>query len=491
MKNKKTTVLMIIFIIASTLGTSYAVSTLEHSSPASESSIVEPAITNVSIMPAIEKPTREPTYKPSLILEPDTTTIYNRMSTIVFTVTVKSSCNPSSGIACATSQSEPPIIPISGANIILSGVAVGRATTNDNGKYVFTVNPSGSGTITASASKDGYNDASITISVIDNPDVPTPPPTSQPTIPPTIPPTLQQPKSSKHQYNVYVDHYMGFGRVTEINKYPITYNNNILIINRGDSVKWTIDDEPIDTELDDFAIIIKKDNVLKFSGSIGNKISPSIELDFDIDGIYDVYIKNYPNFKHQTIIAGNSTSLRQMQTPTPIPSAVAISSPTPIQPTCIDNIINMEKHSTIEGDKASFGLDFTSTKKMWNVTWYVDDTKQKSESGVTTITTYETIGSSTGKWTVNAIAISGCNKTKYVFDWIVNAKIESKQPQVTTPIFTQSSSINTPIPTMTYMSNSSTSNQNTIWNGIENIGRAIGRGLGRFVRGIFGGLTQT
>ncbi|NJD76262.1 MAG: hypothetical protein FIB08_04095 [Candidatus Methanoperedens sp.] len=54
-------------------------------------------------------------------------------------------------------------------NITLSGVAGGNGITNQNGHVILQVNATGTGTITASASKPGYSSASLTFAAIGQP----------------------------------------------------------------------------------------------------------------------------------------------------------------------------------------------------------------------------------------------------------------------------------------------------------------------------------
>ncbi len=58
---------------------------------------------------------------------------------------------------------------VSEANIALTGVATGNGITNQNGEVILLVNPSGTGTITASATRPGYSGATITFAAIGRP----------------------------------------------------------------------------------------------------------------------------------------------------------------------------------------------------------------------------------------------------------------------------------------------------------------------------------
>jgi len=100
----------------------------------------------------------------------DTQTVYvGELKTVVFTVNVKSSCNPSSGEACITSGT---LVPLSDANVQLQGAATGGGATNGQGQRTMTINAANTGTITATASKSGYIDGSVTINVENRPKPP-------------------------------------------------------------------------------------------------------------------------------------------------------------------------------------------------------------------------------------------------------------------------------------------------------------------------------
>ncbi len=51
--------------------------------------------------------------------------------------------------------------PVSGATVVLSGEATGSGTTDESGNAVITVDAAAAGTISAMASKSGYNVASV------------------------------------------------------------------------------------------------------------------------------------------------------------------------------------------------------------------------------------------------------------------------------------------------------------------------------------------
>lgn len=100
-------------------------------------------------------------------------------------------------------------------------------------------------------------------------------------------------------YDVYTDEYIGFYKVTEKSGSKFSYNDHTLYINAGDTVEWINEG---DMKL---TIVIMKEGIVRLSASISKNISPLLGMDFDEVGIYEVYIKEYPNFKRQNIIVNN------------------------------------------------------------------------------------------------------------------------------------------------------------------------------------------
>lgn len=458
MRNKKLSVILVALLILSVIGivgasTSNVLPADENYASASNVTS-RPAVTDVSILPATITPSPSPARKPSLTITSDTQTIYiNQKITVAFTVNVDSRCNPQPGIACPAAAPSETSIGLPNANVNLQGAASGSGTTNNEGKVVMAINPSRTGSITATASKDGYNDASTSITVISPPDTSTP----------TLLPPKENPTITVTGYIRYTDIEGGFEYI------------------EGDNGK--------------------NYDIYNYRGTL-----PPIGTRVTVEGIIRNDVASTHVFGQMLEITKLTITVPYIPPTTVPPTTVPPTTipPTTIPPTtpqslCIDNTINMEKHNTLEGDKESFGLDFTTTKKTWDIIWYIDDKREKNENSVTGITTYENTSSSAGKWIVSAVAINGCNKTKYTFDWTVNTKPQLKLPQITTPLPIQTSSAKIPMPTSTYIANPTPfitsqelQNQNSnTWQDIEQLGRMIGHGIGSFIKGIFKGLFQS
>lgn len=115
-------------------------------------------------------------------------------------------------------------------------------------------------------------------------------------------------------------------------------------------------------------------------------------------------------------------------TPTPTPTLNITPTPTPtlnVTPTptqCTSQNVNMGTKSTYVGDSTDFGLDFSSTKLAWNVSWYVNNTVVKNESNVTSISSISSIGqlrtTNVTAYTIN----NNCKVVNYTWLWIVTQR---------------------------------------------------------------------
>jgi PGF-pre-PGF domain-containing protein len=122
---------------------------------------------------------------PVLNLTADTQTVTVGESKIV-TFTVNRECGTKPDDKCTGT----PLIPIWDVNVTLSGRVSGNKSTDLKGIAKFNVTARNTGTITATASKEGYENAIITLQAVANGTTPTPTPTTTPTTPT---PTTTQP----------------------------------------------------------------------------------------------------------------------------------------------------------------------------------------------------------------------------------------------------------------------------------------------------------
>lgn len=103
----------------------------------------------------------------------DTNTVtVGKLQTVTFAVNRECGSKPED--QCRGS----PLIPIYNVTITLTGVVSGSSNTSETGKLRFTINATRPGTITATASKEGYDDTTLTLQAVANGTAPTPTPTN-------------------------------------------------------------------------------------------------------------------------------------------------------------------------------------------------------------------------------------------------------------------------------------------------------------------------
>lgn len=140
-----------------------------------------------------------------------------------------------------------------------------------------------------------------------------------PANPPILTPT-PTPTPTSISYNSDVD-INGFIRVTSYRQ-PVSYENKTLSIYQGDTVKWI-------NVADESLTIISEQGLWDNTGAILKYTYRYFSYTFTRSGIYDVYIKEYPNIQHQKIIVNSEGATI---TPTPTPTITSTSDVT-ITPT--------------------------------------------------------------------------------------------------------------------------------------------------------------
>ena len=78
-------------------------------------------------------------------------------------------------------------------------------------------------------------------------------------------------------------------------------------------------------------------------------------------------------------------------------------------------------NSTVGQDMPFKSGNLTKTEKTWNVTWYINGTQVDRETGVTQVSAYTNRSAAPGVWNVTAVADSGCDTITWTIIWTVKS----------------------------------------------------------------------
>ncbi len=148
-------------------------------------------------------------------------------------------------------------------------------------------------------------------------------------------PALQVAAGEPAVYRVFVDDSYGFKRVIEVNYTPIEYKNLTLNINVSDTVTWIND---ADSES---LTIVSEQNLWDNRSSYLRETYRSFSYIFTQPGTYNVYMKEFPRVRHQTIV------VRSLETPKPTPTQT---------PTATPVLTPVVKETPVEAAKPAFSL---------------------------------------------------------------------------------------------------------------------------------------
>ncbi len=123
-------------------------------------------------------------------------------------------------------------------------------------------------------------------------------------------------------YRVFVDESYGFKRVIEVNYTPIEYTNLTLNINVSDTVIWVNDAD------NESLTIVSEQNLWDNRSSYLRETYRSFNYTFTQPGTYNVYMKEFPRVRHQTIVVRSLETPTPIATPTETPTAIPTLSPT-------------------------------------------------------------------------------------------------------------------------------------------------------------------
>lgn len=114
-------------------------------------------------------------------------------------------------------------------------------------------------------------------------------------------------------YRSLVDQDYGFYRVNDItSSKQVSYDNNYtLTIYVGDSVIWVNDATP-----DEPLTIVSKDNLWGNRSAYLRWNYQKFNYTFNQSGIYDIYIREYPRLKHQTVVVKDIEGVETKIVPT-------------------------------------------------------------------------------------------------------------------------------------------------------------------------------
>ena len=117
------------------------------------------------------------------------------------------------------------------------------------------------------------------------------------TVAPTPEPT---PVRQSVSFKSYVDGYYGFRKMVKINpeERPVyDYKNRTLTIYAGDTVIWVNDADP-----EEKLTIVSEEGLWDNTSAILRWSPKQFSYTFTDQGVYGVYIKEYPRIRHQKII---------------------------------------------------------------------------------------------------------------------------------------------------------------------------------------------
>ncbi len=131
-------------------------------------------------------------------------------------------------------------------------------------------------------------------------------------------------------YKVLVDDTYGFKqvRIIEPSNTTFKYENLTLVLNAGDTVIWTNDAYGPNQYYNNLDItIVSVQNLWDNSSSYLKYFGRSFNYTFNQPGTYEVYMKEYPRVRHQTIIVA-AVETPTVTTPPPTQTATETATPT-------------------------------------------------------------------------------------------------------------------------------------------------------------------
>lgn len=150
-------------------------------------------------------------------------------------------------------------------------------------------------------------------------------------------------------YVAYIEENMGFYKVADVTTYKdILYKERVLTISQGDTIMW-LNDADVAT-----ITVVSEEDLWDKTESELEPPNRRFNYTFMISGTYSVYVDEYKDLVHQTIIV-NPKEGYPTPTPSPTPSPTPVRTKTPVvTPTPI--------HTTVTINVTSHILDSNKTK---------------------------------------------------------------------------------------------------------------------------------
>lgn len=170
-------------------------------------------------------------------------------------------------------------------------------------------------------------------------------------------------------YVTYIEENMGFYKVADVTTHKdILYKERVLTINQGDTIMW-LNDADVAT-----ITVVSEQDLWDKAESELEPPNRRFNHTFMISGTYTVYVDEYKNLVHQTIIVNPkegyptptpSSTPSPTLSPTPVRTNTPVATPTPIHTTVT---INVTSH-TLDSNKTknSSGDEKTDSDISWPI----------------------------------------------------------------------------------------------------------------------------
>lgn len=303
---------------------------------------------------------------PVLNLTADTQTVTVGKSKLV-TFTVNRKCGTKPDDDCS---SNPPLMPVGGVNVTLSGVASGSGitelSTSGTAQVEIPVNATDVENVVVTAKKEGYIDSVMNI------------PADY--LPAVVITTWER--------NYSIGDNVVFNLM---NTGPVAISPDVLQIRNSSNPPWH-ELYSANIVADDLAPVRSVNLSWNQKDNTDNQV-PSGTYMARI--VYSYHNKSFVNYTDWFNI---------------------------VKVDCINKIYAPESVSSMvtQDVKFSSGNHLTNTSKTWDVTWDINGTQVYKETGVTHMSNYTNDSAAAGVWNVTAVARSGCSIITWSFVWTVN-----------------------------------------------------------------------